>query len=158
MKARPPSDEAFIEAVRASPSIRAVLRRFGLQPTGGNYDVVKRRIARLGLDVSHFTGQGHLKGKTHDWAKSIPLDEILVERSTYGGGTFLLKNRLIRAGYFDEKCYRCGLTEWMGNPIPTHLEHINGDRYDNRIENLTLLCPNCHALTETYAGKNKRKR
>ena len=157
-KARSYTDEEFVRAVRESASIRSVLQKLNLKPTGGNYDVVKRRIARLELDTSHITGQSHLKGKSHDWARSIPLNEILVERSTYGGGTFLLKKRLIKAGYFSEKCYHCGLTEWMGNPIPTHLEHKNGDRYDNRIENLTLLCPNCHALTETYAGRNKGRR
>jgi hypothetical protein len=152
-RAKPVSDDAFIRAVQSSTSIRSLLKRLGLQPTGGNYDVAKRRINRLGLDTSHFLGQGYLKGRTHNWAKAIPLEQILVENSDYGGGTFVLKKRLIKAGYFTEKCYRCNLREWQGLPIPTHLEHINGDRYDNRIENLILLCPNCHALTDTSPVK-----
>ena len=55
------------------------------------------------------------------------------------------------------KCYNCNLTNWLGFNIPLELEHINGDNRDNRIENLILLCPNCHALTPTYRGKNKHK-
>ena len=60
----------------------------------------------------------------------------------------------IKSGIFKHKCYKCNLYEWQSKPIPIELEHINGDHFDNRIENLTILCPNCHALTPTYRGKN----
>lgn len=53
-----------------------------------------------------------------------------------------------------ERCSECGLTEWRGQPIPLELDHISGNRRDLRVENLRLLCPNCHALTPTYRGKN----
>ena len=69
-----------------------------------------------------------------------------------------MKKRLLREGVFQRKCYGCDLTEWMGRPIPIELEHKNGDSTDNRLENLTLLCPNCHALTETYRAKNVKPR
>jgi hypothetical protein len=61
-----------------------------------------------------------------------------------------LKNKLIRGGYFERRCYGCGLAEWMGKPIPLELEHIDGVRTNQEISNLTILCPNCHAQTPTY--------
>jgi len=72
--------------------------------------------------------------------------------------TFKLKHRLIREGILEPKCYRCGLTTWQGLPIPLELEHKNGNPHDNSLDNLTLLCPNCHALTATYRGKNKKSK
>lgn len=158
MKIRKYSDEQLAEAVRSSTSIRQVLRKIELVEAGGNYATVKRQINLLGIDTSHFTGMGHLKGKTHDWANKTPTSEILVEKSTFGGATSKLKARLIREGFFESKCYACKNTSWMGKPIPIELEHINGNRFDNRIENLTILCPNCHAQTTTYRGKNKQQR
>jgi hypothetical protein len=148
------TDDQFIEAVKNSFSIRSVLSKIGIRPTGGNYEVAKRRIIDLGLDISHFTGKGHLAGKTHNWAKKTPTNEILIKNSNHGITTHKLKNRLIKEGYFDRKCYGCGRTKWEGQDIPIELEHKNGNRFDNRIENLTILCPNCHALTKTYRGKN----
>ena len=65
-----------------------------------------------------------------------------------------LKKRLIKEKGFEHKCYKCNLTEWQGKTIPIELEHINGIHSDNRIENITFLCCNCHALTDTYKGKN----
>jgi len=150
------TDDEFIEAVKNSYSIRSVLKKIGVQPTGGNYDVAKRRMLSLGIDSSHFTGKGHLKGKKHGWAKKTPLQEILKKDSCYGGGTVKIKDKLFEAGLLENKCYECYITEWRGKPISLELEHKNGDKLDNRIENLTILCPNCHAQTETYRGKNKK--
>jgi Zn finger protein HypA/HybF involved in hydrogenase expression len=68
--------------------------------------------------------------------------------------TAQLRRRLIEEGVLEARCSRCGLSEWQGQPIPLELDHINGDRRDNRLVNLRLLCPNCHALTDTYCGRN----
>ena len=144
--------------VSQSTSIREVLTHFGLRAAGGNYHAIKRKIMELKIDCSHFTGRGHLKGKTHNWAKKTPTEQILVNNSTWGGNSDSLRKRLIKENYFDEKCHCCNKTEWLGQPISLELEHINGNRFDNRIENLTILCPNCHAQTPTYRGrKNKGK-
>jgi hypothetical protein len=68
-----------------------------------------------------------------------------------------LKQQLIQAKIFEPKCYKCNNTTWNDRPINLELEHINGNKYDNRLENLTILCPNCHAQTSTYKSKNKNK-
>lgn len=72
--------------------------------------------------------------------------------------TAKVKKRLIEEGYLECKCSWCGITDtWNGKPIVLHLDHINGVNNDHRLENLRLLCPNCHSQTDTYAGKGKRK-
>ena len=84
----------------------------------------------------------------------FPLEEILVKDSKYTNMT-CLKQRALRAKLIDYKCAICGINEWLGKKIILQLDHINGDNRDNRIENLRLLCPNCHSQTETYCGKNR---
>jgi 5-methylcytosine-specific restriction endonuclease McrA len=69
-----------------------------------------------------------------------------------------LRKRLIAAGVFDRICANCGLAEWLGQKVPLELDHIDGDRANHEISNLRLLCPNCHAQTATYRGKNIRRR
>lgn len=146
----------FERFIKESTSIAQVLKRCGLNATGANYITIKNRVAALKLDISHFTGAGHLKGKTHSWAKIRPLSEILVKDSTYTSSNHL-RLRLIKEGVFEQKCYECGLTDWRGKPVSFALEHKNGTHSDNRLENLTILCPNCHSQTPTYSGKNKGK-
>lgn len=67
-----------------------------------------------------------------------------------------LKLKLIRENIFEHKCQRCGLCEWEGVDIPLELDHIDGQHFNNELSNLRLLCPNCHALTDTYRAKNRR--
>jgi 5-methylcytosine-specific restriction endonuclease McrA len=121
---------------------------------GGKYRILKRRIAEHGINTTHFTGRGHLKNKTHDWSKKTPLEDILKEGTNFQ--SYKLKNRLLKEKLIKNECSECGLGgEWNGKKINHHLDHINGKNSDNRLENLRILCPNCHSQTETYTGRNK---
>ena len=151
------TDEEFIEAVKTSYSVRQTLIKLGLKGTGGNYYHFHTLVKRLNVCTKHFTGKGHLKGKTHSWAPTRPLEEILVENSTYTN-RYKLKQRLLKANVLKYNCVECGITEWNNQPIALHLDHINGISDDHRLENLRLLCPNCHSQTDTYAGKSKGRR
>ena len=68
-----------------------------------------------------------------------------------------LKRRLLNEGLKRNRCEVCGITEWLGRPLSMALHHVNGDGRDNRLENLQLLCPNCHSQTENFAGKGRRR-
>lgn len=148
------SKDEFIKAVEESFSIAQVLTKLGLAPKGGNYRVFKKYRDLYNIDTSHFTGQGHAKGKKFDYRKK-PLVEILIKDSRYS--SHKLRQRLIEENIKEHKCECCGLNEWLGEPIPLELEHVDGNHYNNTLENLKILCPNCHAKTPTYRGKNKRK-
>jgi len=151
------TDEQFIEAVKSSFSIAQVLNKLNKIPSGGNYKVVKYNIKRLNLSDSHFTGQGHLKGKTYDKAPLYSDEQVFCKDSKYRGTTCNIKNRILKRGLLQRKCYCCENTSWLSGEIPLELEHKNGDNIDHRLENLTLLCPNCHAKTSTYRGRNKKR-
>ena len=148
------TDKEFIEIVRNSLSIAEVIRKCNGVPAGGNYRSIKKRIAQLNLDTSHFTGQGWNVGERFKSpVKAKPLVEILTENSFYQ--SYKLAKRLLKEGIKERKCECCGSTTWLDKDIPLELHHINGDNTDNRLENLQLLCPNCHAMTDNYRGKNK---
>lgn len=150
------SDADFITAVNSSISIRDALKKLGLAPHGGSYKIFQLRIKKLNIDVSHFTGQGHLRGKTHTWGKKVSLSDLLVGNSVVAL-SIKHKQRIIDAGLLNNLCAKCGLKDnWCNEPIVLHLDHINGDHFDHRIENLRLLCPNCHSQTDTYCAKNKK--
>ena len=154
MSRRKWTDEQFIEAVKSSLSYAEVLRKIGLKVAGSNYDTVKRKISELNLDTSHMTGKVWNQGERYRPIKQKqPIEEILVEHSTYVN-TNHLRQRLLNEGLKKRKCECCGNSEWMGEPIALELHHVNGIKNDLRIENLQILCPNCHAFTDTYRGKN----
>ncbi len=146
--------EQLIKAVKTSQSFRQTLLSLGISGEGGGYKPAKRIIKVLNLDTSHWVGQGHLKGKTHNYTPPKSLKEILVSGST--AQSYKLGKRLIKEKLLVEECSICKISEWCDQKLSLHLDHINGINDDNRLENLRLLCPNCHSLTSTYCGKNKR--
>lgn len=132
------TDEDIRIAVETSVSIAQVLNKLGLKPCGGNYQNIQRKISKLGYDVSHFTGQL--------WHK----DKFLKKIEDYAKPKVPKKMLISIRGH---KCENCGNTEWSGQPIPLEIHHINGNRFDNREENLQILCPNCHAFTDNYRNR-----
>jgi Zn finger protein HypA/HybF involved in hydrogenase expression len=144
--------EKFIEAVKNNYSVSSSLVYLNLSPTGANYRGFYKFQKENSIDISHFTGQGHLKDKNHNYNTKIPLSKILVKNYNYSSNK--LRKRLISEGLKEHKCECCGLSEWLGELIPLELDHIDGDHYNNILKNLKILCPNCHAKTPTYRGRN----
>jgi 5-methylcytosine-specific restriction endonuclease McrA len=151
MKLRKYTEGQLREAVRDSTSLAESLRVLGVAPFGGNYHVLRRAIKHFKVDTSHFTGRSWNKGVKI--GPKQPLQKYLQNELQIQ--SHKLKKRLLSEGIFTRTCSSCGNTDWLGQPIPLELDHINGDRADNRLINLRLLCPNCHALTPTYRGKNR---
>ena len=152
-KKRSWSEKQLKNAVKNSKSYRNVIIILGLRPTGGNYDQVKKYIKEYNLSTKHFTGKLWSKGLKIPFRPFIDLKDILVKNSTYQ--SFKLKKRLFSVKLKKPKCEECGWAQVsIDGRLPLELDHINGDRHDNRIENLRILCPNCHSLQITHRGKN----
>jgi len=145
--------EQVKDAVAKSTSYCQALNRLELRAAGGNYASLKRAIKEHNIDASHFRGQGWRKGRTFPPKRC--LEEYLTNK--FPLQSHKLRLRLLSEGVFKPVCSNCKRKTWLGSPIPLELEHINGDNLDNSLTNLCLLCPNCHALTPTYRGKNKGK-
>ncbi|MDO7848417.1 HNH endonuclease signature motif containing protein [Hymenobacter sp. M29] len=151
------TDDEFREAVAESLSVAQVLGRIAGW-CRRHYKTVNARIARLGLDTSHFTGAAWNQGARYRMlGPAFSWENILVENSTYTS-TYRLRNRLIEHWLKEPKCEVCGLAEWQQQPIPLELHHANGINNDHRLTNLQVLCPNCHALMGNYRGKNQSRK
>lgn len=145
------SKELLEPLIKESYSIAEVIRKLGLKAAGGNYKTINKKIQEFNLDISHFIGQRWNKGKSFSEETAIyPLDEVLQKNVIYSSNT--LKNRLIKNNLKENKCEVCGIS---GEDVILELHHINGNHYDNRLENLQLLCPNCHSKTTNFRNRNQ---
>lgn len=129
-----------------------VVRALGFTPRASLYRALGEALSASGLSTTHFEAPSARMRASRGGRRRRPLDELLVAGSYVS--TAALRRRLIDEGVLEPRCARCGLDEWLGGPIPLQLDHIDGDRTNNRLDNLRLLCPNCHALTDTYCGRN----
>jgi hypothetical protein len=143
------SDEQMIEAIKVSKNIKSTLTLLGMAPCGGNYKTLHGCVKRHQVDISHFTKGGYQPGYISKARFSN--EELFVENSKCARSK--LKARIIQENLIPYTCLRCNTNEWQGETLSLHLDHINGVRDDNRLENLRFLCPNCHSLTDTYCGK-----
>jgi len=150
-----PKDE-FEKIVKSASSIAGILRYFGYVATSATYKMVKERCHEDNIDFSHIPlGAGSNKGKKFISKISFPLEQVMVENSTYNRGN--LKKRLLKDNLLENKCAICGLLpKWNDKTLVLVLDHINGINNDNRKGNLRLLCPNCNSQTDTFTGKRKR--
>ena len=156
---------------------RAIAKRLGVTPSTVCYYLRKLGIAvqdQRRYDwaaVQEFYDRGHsisdceaefgmARATVADAAKrgafrtrpqAMPIEELLSGVRSRGH----LKGRLLRAGLKTNHCESCGLNHWMGAPLSLALHHINGDKHDNRLENLSLLCPNCHSQTDNFGGRKR---
>ncbi len=143
------------KAVKESRSIRQVLTCLGLKEAGGNYSQIKKYLQLYNIDISHFVGRSWSKGVSKQFSPRIPLESILVQNSSYQ--TYKLKKRLFRARLKPQNCEECGWARISADGrLPLELDHINGDSRDHRLENLRVLCPNCHSLKATHRGANRK--
>jgi hypothetical protein len=137
------TDEQVVQKCKEVNSMAELLKALDLRIAGGNYNNMRKTLQRLNLDCSHWTGSAWNTGqRLKDWSEYNKLSSLKPH---------LIKER-------GHQCEKCKITEWQGNPIPLEVEHSNGDRTDNRKENLELLCCNCHALTPTWRGRNAKIR
>lgn len=133
------TDGDVIEAAKNVKSLAGLLKKLGLRPAGGSFANMKRILQRLDVNTSHWTGQGWNKG------------EQLKDWSEYTKGAHLKPHLIRDRGH---KCESCKLETWLRLPIYLEVHHIDGDRTNNHLENLQLLCGNCHPLTPNYKTKN----
>ena len=140
------STEEISEIVSNSYSNREVARKLGYKVDGGGTMAsLKKMYQELDIDTSHFKGQG--------WNKGNYNYENFTNGSKKKNGKSLADPLINLRG---RKCENCGLTEWLGEPIKLEVHHKNGDRSNNELENLQLLCPNCHSYTPTFTRKNSK--
>ena len=137
-------DNKVIEAANSSLTAHEAMRKLGCK-----YTTFRTHAIRLGVFFTNQAGKG----------KHKPKSKKLTSKDIFNGHpmqTGCVKRILLSENIIENKCEECGISEWQGKKLVCHLDHINGDCHDHRLDNLRMLCPNCHSQTETYAGKNSR--
>jgi hypothetical protein len=145
------TDTTVRQLVASHTTLSAVIDELGWPRSGASYRWMNATISRLRLDTSHLRGRGWAAGRERP-ARRRTLEPHLTRGRLVTSSW--LRKRLIEDGYLEARCARCRRHTWEGQPIPLELDHIDGDRTNNLLSNLRLLCPNCHALTPTYRGRN----
>lgn len=151
MALRKYTKEWLEELCADSYSYAEVLRKAGRAQAGGSQETLKKKIAQFEIDISHFTGQRWQHSPTFQ-EKYTP-DNLFIYGTTASNQT--LKKYLLQYDLLDYKCSECGCDgNWKGKILALQLHHKDGDHQNNTLDNLTFLCPNCHAITDSYGGKN----
>lgn len=135
------TDEDIVNAVPNVHSLSKLLKVLNLKRAGGNFTNMKRILQNLSVDTSHWTGQA--------WSK----DQQLKDWSEYTH-TRSVKKQLIKTR--GHKCEDCDRTQWKGADIPLEIHHVDGDKTNNTYDNLQLMCPNCHAMTDNWRNRTRK--
>lgn len=139
--------EKIKEAVCSSISFCEVLRKLNIPIQGNNSSTLRKLLNDHKIDYSHFTGRARNYNKSN-----VGIDEYISNKIRIKSGS--LKKKLFDIGVKQNKCDICGISEWNGKPITCQLHHIDGNNMNNSIENLQILCPNCHSQTTKYGNKS----
>lgn len=140
--------ETLQKAVTDAKCYKDILRNLGKSSSGNAYKLLKKQLEEFGIEVNFDTSETKRHGKKN------PIEYYLRENVDCDSKN--LKKRLIKEGLKEDKCEMCGIgNEWNGKPLTLQLDHINGDHSDNRLENLRILCPNCHSQTSTWGMKSR---
>ena len=145
--------ERIKEIIPQCINFTEVLKMLSIPRQGNNSNTLKRLLDENNIDYSHFTGRARVYNNT-----STSISEYLSNRVKITSGKLRIK--LLTEGLKENKCEICGITKWLGKPIVCQLHHIDGNNQNNNLENLQILCPNCHSQTENYCGSanvNKTK-
>lgn len=138
------ADKDLEVMVKESRSFRDLAIKLGYKPDGGSGVAAAKKMVELKhFDTSHFSGQG--------WNK----DNFDYSRFQYGKNIKAANALDALVSLRGRKCECCGLTEWNNHSIPLEVHHLDGNHLNNTLENLQILCCNCHALTENFRGKNQ---
>ena len=148
------SKEQAEEIVRNCYSIADFCRVLGWQPRGNSYRIFHRYVKDYNLDISHFQQNKICEGNFNMKGKKYSLNEYLKSNSIRSK---VLIKKLIEENVKERKCERCNNTEWEGELIPLEVHHIDGNHFNNSLDNIQLLCPNCHFLTENFRGRQNKK-
>lgn len=145
---------ADLEALVAVSRSRAdIIRGLGFTPSSTTYRILRTTLRERNVATEFDSSHVAMRQAARPRYRTA-LSEVLVKNSTYANMT-VLKERLVAEGLMHPACSICGIDTWNGPPLVLHLDHINGVRDDHRLENLRLLCPNCHSQTQTFAGRNR---
>ncbi|MFA6082586.1 MAG: HNH endonuclease signature motif containing protein [Patescibacteria group bacterium] len=154
MKDKSWTEAQLRSAAQESRSIRQILQRLGLAEAGGNYAQIKKYLHIYNINMENIKGKSWCKGLNVEGHPRVQLDQLLVENSSFQ--SYKLKNRLFNSGLKPRKCEECGWSKITpSGHLPLEIHHINGDRSDNRINNLVILCPNCHSQKPNYRGRRR---